>query len=212
VSAVRHRPLVLVPMEPVRSVFECAPACQEFTEKRRQRQVAPCLPEKAANANISQMKLLLLSAFVLIVGEVGMSSANGQSFARSPSEDPTAAQLSALTKKIEEQNTKIDTLSQQILKLEQQLTTARPGVIIGEATPTPAPPSAVTSESTHPATGNTHTVARGETLTSIAKMHNVTVSDLQKFNHIENDRKLQIGQTIMIPTAPTPAASATPND
>lgn len=158
------------------------------------------------------MKFLLLSAAVLFLGAVGMSSARGQSFARSPSEDTTTEQLSALTKKIEEQNTKIDTLSQQILKLEQQLATARPGVIIGEATPTPAPPSAAASDTAHPSTGNTHTVARGETLTSIAKMHNVTVSDLQKFNHIENDRKLQIGQTIMIPTAPTPAASATPND
>jgi lysozyme len=172
------------------------------------------LPEKATDANISAMKFLLLSAFVLFLGEVGLSSLRGQSFARSPSEDPTAAQLSALTKKIEEQNTKIDTLSQQILKLEQQLASTRPGVIIGEATPTPAPATSgsAASESAHPASGNTHTVARGETLTSIAKMHNVTVSDLQKFNHIENDRKLQIGQTIMIPTAPTPASSTTPND
>jgi uncharacterized protein YgiM (DUF1202 family) len=81
-------------------------------------------------------------------------------------------------------------------------------------TPTPAPATSgsAASESAHPSSGNTHTVARGETLTSIAKMHNVTVSDLQKFNHIENDRKLQIGQTIMIPTAPTPASSTTPND
>jgi LysM repeat protein len=201
-------------MEPVRSVFVYAPALEEFTEQRQQRQIAPCLPEKAADANISAMKLLLLSAFVLFLGEGVLSSARGQSLASSPSDDPTAAQLSALTKKIEEQNTKIDTLSQQILKLEQQLASARPGVIIGEATPTPAPPvaGAVASESAHPSTGNTHTVARGETLTSIAKMHNVTVSDLQKFNHIENDRKLQIGQAIMIPTAPTPAASPTPND
>jgi LysM repeat protein len=37
-------------------------------------------------------------------------------------------------------------------------------------------------------------------------MHKVTVEELQKFNHIENDRKLQIGQTIMIP----PAANSTP--
>jgi len=41
-------------------------------------------------------------------------------------------------------------------------------------------------------------------------MHKVTVEELQKFNHIENDRKLQIGQTIMIPPSAT-APSATPN-
>ena len=55
-------------------------------------------------------------------------------------------------------------------------------------------------------------MARGETLTSIAKMHNVTVSELQKINHIENDRKLQIGQTILIPGPATPASSSSPND
>jgi LysM repeat protein len=43
-------------------------------------------------------------------------------------------------------------------------------------------------------------------------MHGVTVSELQKFNHIENDRKLQIGQTIMIPGSPTPASSPAPGE
>jgi len=52
-----------------------------------------------------------------------------------------------------------------------------------------------------------HTVARGETLTSIAKLYKVGVEELQKFNHIEDGRRLQAGQTIMIPTSPTPTAS-----
>jgi LysM repeat protein len=43
-------------------------------------------------------------------------------------------------------------------------------------------------------------------------MHGVSVSELQKFNHIENDRKLQIGQTILIPTASAPAASSSPGE
>ena len=60
-------------------------------------------------------------------------------------------------------------------------------------------------------------VAKGETLTSIAKTHKVGVTELQKFNHIENDRALQIGQTIMIPTptgsSPAPSLSpASPNE
>ena len=49
-----------------------------------------------------------------------------------------SAQLEALAKKIDEQNAKIDALSQEILKLEQQLSHARPGVMIGEAAPAPA--------------------------------------------------------------------------
>ncbi len=130
----------------------------------------------------------------------------------------SGVQLEALTKKIDEQNTKIDALSQQLLKLEQQISNIRPGVIIGEATPSPgAPLPAVSTASAQPAdpakavAGNTHVVARGETLTSIAKAYKVGVEELQKFNHIENDRKLQAGQTVMIPPAAgSPAASPAP--
>ncbi len=162
------------------------------------------------------MKLLGLSAVAFFLAGIVALPASAQTLASTPSDAATSAQLQALTRKIDEQNSKIDTLSQQILKLEQQITTMRPGVMIGEATP--APPVAVVASaapesSGRPvAAGNIHTVARGETLTSIAKMHNVTVSDLQKANHIENDRKLQIGQTLLIPGPSTPAASTSPSD
>jgi LysM repeat protein len=112
---------------------------------------------------------------------------------------------------MDEQNAKIDALSQQILKLEQQVSHPRPGVMIGETPSPPPPPSAATTDAMKtPQNGNSHVVAKGETLTSIAKMHKVSVEELQKFNHIENDRKLQIGQTIMIPVS-TSSPSATPN-
>ena len=164
------------------------------------------MPPSAANATIRDMKVVLGGVFFLCIAAVASSSA--QTFARSP-DSGTTTQLQALAKKIDEQNTKIDLLSQQILKLQQQLTNGRPGVIIGEATPS-APTAAPAVEPNHAGGTNVHVVARGETLTAIAKMHNVTVSDLQKANHIENDRKLQIGQTIIIPTgsatsSPSPA-------
>ena len=128
--------------------------------------------------------------------------------------DKSEKVLEALSKKIDEQNAKIDTLSQQILKLEQQISKTRPGVIIGE-TPSPSPTtsSAATTEAPKPTlqSGNSHVVAKGETLTSIAKMHKVSVEELQKFNHIENDRKLQIGQTIMIPPASSNSPSPSPS-
>lgn len=133
-----------------------------------------------------------------------------------PPDHSDAARLDALTKKLDDVNTKIDALSQHILKIEQQVATAsRPGVMIGEPTtppptasqPPPVPPDA--AKPTPPQSGNSHTIAKGETLTSIAKMHKVTVDELQRFNHIENDRKLQVGQTIMIPTpGASPSASA----
>jgi LysM repeat protein len=122
--------------------------------------------------------------------------------AQAPSGDRSnAALLEELTRKVDLQNSKIDALSRQILKLEQQVSAIRPGVMIGE---TPAP--ATTEAAKSPQAGNSHVVAKGETLTSIAKMHKVTVEELQKFNHIENDRKLQIGQTIMIPGPSTPSS------
>ena len=127
--------------------------------------------------------------------------------------EPPAAgsdeKLEAISKKIDEQNRKIDLLSQEILKIEQQLANQRPGVMIGEGAPNYSP-SVTPSESAHATNGNSHIVARGETLTSIAKMYNVSVSELQKYNHIENDRKLQIGQTLAIPSAggsPSPSPS-----
>jgi LysM repeat protein len=137
-------------------------------------------------------------------------SASAQTPAPEPAKSTDAAQIEALTKKIDEQNAKIDALSQEILKLEQQVSHIRPGIMIGEGTPAPAPgipavPAGSPSHST--AAGNTHTVARGETLTSIAKMYKVTVDELQKANHIEDGRKLQAGQTISIPTSATPTPS-----
>lgn len=144
--------------------------------------------------------LALISAVVFSAGGFAQTFAGN---------DKTEKMLEALSKKIDEQNAKIDTLSQQILKLEQQISKTRPGVIIGE-TPSPSPSSNPTTEAPKPTqqSGNTHVVAKGETLTSIAKMHKVTVEELQKFNHIENDRKLQIGQTIMIPpSASSPSPS-----
>jgi LysM repeat protein len=143
-------------------------------------------------------------------------SALGAAFAQTPAPESAkpadAAQLEALSKKIDEQNAKIDALSQEILKLEQQIAHIRPGIMVGESTPSPGPSAAPAMSSSHPAAaGNTHIVARGETLTSIAKMYKVTVDELQQANHIEDGRKLQAGQTIVIPTAsPAAAGSSTP--
>ena len=134
-------------------------------------------------------------------------------FAQTPQPSSAPGEMISLERKIDELSTKIDALSQHILKLEQQA--SRPGTLIGEASPSPVPNAATTSsESPHPspANGITHAVARGETLTSIAKQYKVGVEDLQKFNHIEDGRKLQAGQTVMIPpSSASPATSASPS-
>ena len=164
------------------------------------------------------MKFLFGGAFAVLVFVVLASSNSfGQTFAPTPHSAATqaaatqTAQLQELTKKIDEQNAKIDMLSQQILKLQLQLSNQRPGVMIGEgsastSTSTSTPAAAESSAKT--GDGNSHIVARGETLTSIAKMHNISVSELQKFNHIDNPLKLQAGQTLLIPPSPIPSPSS----
>jgi LysM repeat protein len=45
-----------------------------------------------------------------------------------------------------------------------------------------------------------HLVEKGQTLISIAKQHGVSVTELQKLNRIEDVRKLQVGQRLLLPT------------
>jgi len=167
------------------------------------------------------MKSLVANALIASV-LIALASSNGfaQTIAPTPHASATqaaagqAAQLQELTKKIEEQNAKIDMLSQQILKLQSQLSNQRPGVMIGEGAPSTSTSTASTSTpaaaepSAKAGDGNSHIVARGETLTSIARMHNVSVGELQKFNHIDNPLKLQAGQTLLIPPSPIPSPSS----
>src|SRR6267142_5909826 len=100
------------------------------------------------------MKLALIFCATFLFGLLCVASAQTPASKSHKSDDN--AQLEALAKKIDEQNAKIDALSQEILKLEQQIAHTRPGVIIGEATPTAAPSAASTEASPHAANGNTH--------------------------------------------------------
>src|SRR6184192_781632 len=167
------------------------------------------------------MKSLFGGAFAVLVFVVLASSNSfGQTFAPTPHSAATqpagapTAQLQELMKKIDEQNAKIDMLSQQILKLQQQLSNQRPGVMIGEGAPTTSTSATSTSTAASPEpsakadNGNSHIVARGETLTSIARAHNVSIGELQKYNHIDNPLKLQAGQTLLIPPSPIPSSSS----
>jgi LysM repeat protein len=158
------------------------------------------------------------SRLPLLVLLVALSCSFGLAQTMAPTPNPAisqAVQLQELTKKIDEQNAKIDMLSQEILKLQLEITNHRPGVMIGEgsatsSTPLPATsmPIPATASSANSTNGNSHIVARGETLTSIAKMHGVSVSELQKYNHIDNPLKLLAGQTLLIPPSPIPSPSS----
>jgi LysM repeat protein len=149
--------------------------------------------------------LFAASMFVLFANPAVV----GQTMAPTPNQSVSqTAQLQELTKKIDEQSAKIDMLSQQILKLQLEIGNHRPGVMIGEGAPSTSTSTSTPEPAAKAGNGNSHVVARGETLTSIAKMYNVSVSELQKYNHIDNPLKLQAGQSLLIPPSPIPSPSS----
>jgi LysM repeat protein len=141
---------------------------------------------------------------------------------------PATAEVNALRSAIEKQAQQIEVLTKEIAELKSLIKKGQTVRLInqrpptpGEAEPTPekpepapAPAAAQTpaaagsppqAEPAPAADGSKHTVAKGETLTSIAKRYNIPLAELQKTNQIQDDRKLQIGQVLKIPsTAKTP--------
>src|ERR1700726_4377452 len=113
------------------------------------------------------MRSLSRGAFAVLVFAV-LANSNGfaQTFAPTPKRaatqtpPPETAEIQALTKKIDEQNAKIDMLSQQILKLQQAISNQRPGVMIGEGAPPASTSATSTSASPEPSAkagdGNSH--------------------------------------------------------
>lgn len=111
---------------------------------------------------------------------------------------------------LEQQSKQIDVLAQEIarlnLLLEARTPTGQglaPSPAESQAPAPPTPPKALPVESSEaaatPPTGPVHIVAKGETLTAIAKRYKVTVPELLKVNKIADVRKLQIGQTLALP-------------
>lgn len=89
----------------------------------------------------------------------------------------------------------------------------RPLVEKGGPAPAPrAPVSRATAKQPAPkaaASQSQYIVAKGDTLTSIAARHRVTVADLKSANAIADEHKLQVGQKLTIPThSPTTKSAA----
>ena len=75
--------------------------------------------------------------------------------------------------------------------------------------PTPAAQSAPSVQAIAPPQ---HLVEKGQTLTSIAKQHGTSVAELQKLNRIDDVRKLQVGQRLLLPSPEgTPPVSSSPS-
>ena len=120
-------------------------------------------------------------------------------------------QIDELTKLAELQTKQIETLNADLNRLTSVLLSRGAGIAEPSSPPvhpssgeTPAPVKTAEPVEPQPAPvapdgSPTYVVKRGETLISIARQHGTTVSELLKINKIEDERKLQIGQTIILP-------------
>ena len=142
-----------------------------------------------------------------------------------------AQELHELRQTVQQQSKQIELLAEQVGKLTRALETQKGGEAAAkppEPAPAPTPAASATTpvESPKPAAettssaaepakpegipkadagpGTKHVVAKGETLTSIAKHYNISIADLKNANKIDNERKLQIGQILSVPTTKNP--------
>ena len=113
---------------------------------------------------------------------------------------------------MEQQSRQIDSLTQQVAKLTLLLENGHaeaappPAPVVTQNMPPPsapveAPRAEVVPAEPTPEGSTTHVIAKGETLTLIAKRNKVSIAELLKLNKIGDERKLQIGQTLAIPPA-----------
>lgn len=145
-------------------------------------------------------------------------------------ESATAQEIRELRQAVTQQTKQIELLAEQVGRLTRAMQTQKaPEEPVTPLSEAPAKAPATPAESTADAPkvefstkadavpkaemvpkaepvagGPKHTVAKGETLTSIAKQYNIPLADLINANKIENDRKLQIGQILVVPTAKAP--------
>ena len=135
-------------------------------------------------------------------------------------------ELRELRQLVQQQSRHIEVLAEQVARLNRliDVRSADPALAAAPAAPpdTPKPPAELEPEAPKAepvvkaepaAAGPKHVVAKGETLTSIAKQYNISIADLKKANKIENERKMQIGQVLTVPAVKdtdTPEKKANP--
>jgi D-alanyl-D-alanine carboxypeptidase/D-alanyl-D-alanine-endopeptidase (penicillin-binding protein 4) len=81
-----------------------------------------------------------------------------------------------------------------------------PGAMTPGAAPAPVPAPA----STEPAQMRTHTIRSGQTLSHVAVEYGVSVADIERANPGLNPRRIQVGQSVRVPTPGAVAPSAAP--
>jgi LysM repeat protein len=169
------------------------------------------LPAVQGNENEAFMRRLKLSLATLGVFIVTLGGAMAE-------ENAAQQELRDLRQAVQQQSKQIESLAEQVGRLTRMLEAQKPAESAAASsveTPKPAAdpateaPKAEAVPKAEPVSGGgKHVVAKGETLTSIAKQYNISIADLKNTNKIENERKIQIGQILIVPT---PKTSETPD-
>jgi len=134
----------------------------------------------------------------------------GTSFLAAPlhAQDPVQTELVELRKLIMEQKDQIARLTTEVARANALLDGLRPMAAAPAIPPAAAGTPAVASVATpaEPARPTVvapppkvHVVVKGDSLEKIAKQHGIATIDLQKLNKISDPKKLQIGQSLILP-------------
>src|SRR6266404_2268761 len=97
------------------------------------------------------MKSLAAAGLLITFGLLALVTSSVTARTMAPTPNPNAsqaAQLQELTKKLEEQNAKIDMLSPEILRLQIEIENHCPGVMSGARAPSSSASTSTTSSST----------------------------------------------------------------
>lgn len=130
--------------------------------------------------------------------------------AQEPAGNPAPEDLRTLRQLIEQQSKQLERLTQEVARLIQIVDNGRaPDPVpaaqnvppAAESSPAPAAVEIPKGQAVLAEGETQHIVAKGETLISIAKHNKVSVAEILKVNKIEDARKLQIGQTLTIPSS-----------
>jgi LysM repeat protein len=164
------------------------------------------------------MRSVPFAFIVVLIGVAALPMASAQT---PTTPDSPTEELKIIRQLLEQQSKQIETLTQQVTRLNQLLDEHKtiasvPSPIVTRDTPpvgemgtVGAPPNAAPPPIPPQ---KTHVVAKGETLTAIAKHYNVTVAELMEANTVKDDRKLQIGQVLVLPPSASESSPPKPKE
>lgn len=142
--------------------------------------------EEMAEPNMKLSRALLIVLVLHVVAVAGIIAFNTIKSRQGAFPPPSAAKSPAKT------------------ETAQPTASASPAAIAkSNTTPEPSIPRALPVNANNDVSGNTYTVQKGDNPVKIAKKLKVSESDLLAVNHIDDPRKLKIGQKLIVPQKKT---------